>query len=41
MQTLTKGYRGMTVLVKLNLDRLLTTATIIGSLYFAAYIILG
>lgn len=41
MQTLAKGYKGVSVLVKLNLDRLLTTATVIGSLYFSAYIILG
>ncbi len=41
MQTLAKGYKGMTVLVNINLDRFLTTATVIGSLYFAAYLILG
>ncbi len=41
MQTLANGYKSMTVLVNLNLDRVLTTATVIGSLYFATYIFLG
>lgn len=41
MQTLAKGYKSVTVLVNLNLDRVLTTATVIGSLYFSAYLIIG
>lgn len=40
MQTLAQGYRGLSVLVELNWDRLLTTATIVGSLYAASYIVL-
>lgn len=41
MQTIAKGYKSMSLLVNLNLDRFLTTATVIGSLYFSAYLILG
>ncbi len=40
MQTLAQGYRGLSVLVELNIDRLLTTGTIIASLYLASYIAL-
>ena len=41
MQTIIQGYRSVSVLVNLNLDRVLTTATVIGSLYVSAYLILG
>ncbi|MEL6571011.1 MAG: hypothetical protein AAFQ64_05100 [Pseudomonadota bacterium] len=41
MQTIAKSYKSMSVLVNLNLDRLVTTATVIGSLYFATYLFLG
>ena len=41
MHTIVKGYKGVSVLVNLNLDRFLTTATVVGSLYFSAYLILG
>ncbi|MEJ6398206.1 hypothetical protein [Yoonia sp. 208BN28-4] len=40
MQMIAQGYRGVSVLVELNWDRLLTTATIVGSLYAASYIVL-
>ncbi len=41
MQTIVESYKSVSVLVNLNLDRFLTTATVIGSLYFATYLILG
>lgn len=41
MQTIAQGYKSMKVLVTINLDRVLTTATVIGALYFSAYILLG
>ncbi len=41
MQTIAKGYKSMSVLVNLNLDRVLTTATVVGSLYFSTYLLLG
>ena len=40
MQTLTQGYRGMTVLVNLNWDRILYTGALIGALYAGSYIAL-
>jgi hypothetical protein len=41
MQTIAQGYKSVSLLVELNWDRILTTATVIGSLYAAAYIMLG
>lgn len=41
MQTITAGYKSVSLLVNLNFDRVLTTATVIGSLYLSAYLILG
>lgn len=41
MHTLTEGYKSVKILVNINLDRFLTTATVIGSLYFSAYILLA
>lgn len=41
MQTLTKSYRGMSMLMNLNWDRIITTGTVIVSLYAGAYIVLG
>jgi len=41
MQTIAQGFRSVTVIFNLNLDRFLTTATVIGSLYMAAYIMIG
>ena len=38
MQTLEKGYRGLELLVQLNLDRLATAMALGGALYFAAYL---
>jgi hypothetical protein len=40
MQTLAHGYRGLSFLVGLNWDRLLTTGTIILALYAGSYIAL-
>jgi len=41
MQTLAKGYTGLRFLVNMNLDRVLSTATVIGALYFSAYVFLA
>lgn len=41
MQTIAQSYNSVKVLVNINLDRFLTTATVIGSLYFSAYILLA
>ena len=40
MQTLAQGYRGMTILVNLNWDRILFTGALIGALYAGAYVAL-
>ena len=40
MQTLTRSYRGMTVLVNLNWDRILYTGALIGALYAGSYVAL-
>ena len=40
MQTLAQGYKGMTVLLNLNWDRILTTAALIGALYAGSYVAL-
>jgi hypothetical protein len=40
MQLISQSYQGLSFLVGLNWDRLLTTATIVGSLYAASYIAL-
>ena len=41
MQTIAKGYRSVSLLVEINLDRILTTATVVGSLYASAYFMLA
>ena len=41
MQTIAQGYKSMKILVNINRDRVLTTATVIASLYISAYILLG
>ena len=38
MQTLTQGYRGITVLLNLNWDRMLYTGALIATLYAGAYV---
>ena len=38
MQTLSSGYRGLSLLLDLNLDRLFTVAAIGGSLMAGAYL---
>lgn len=40
MQTLNQGYRGMSVLMTLNWDRLLYTGALIGALYAGSYVAL-
>lgn len=40
MQTLSQGYRGVSTLMKLNWDRILTTGTLIFALYASTYIAL-
>lgn len=40
MQTLTQSYRGMTVLMSLNWDRILCTGVLIGALYAGSYVAL-
>ena len=40
MQTLSEGYKGFSVLVKLNKDRVIFTGALIVSLYAGAYIAL-
>lgn len=40
MQTLTQGYRGVSVLLTLNWDRILTTGALIGALYAGSYVAL-
>jgi len=41
MEMISESYKSVKVLVNINLDRFLTTATVIGSLYFSAYILLA
>jgi len=41
MQTIAKSYKIASLLIELNWDRILTTATVIGSLYASAYIMLA
>ena len=38
MQTLQKGYKGLELLVEVNLDRFLIPLALAGALFFAAYI---
>jgi hypothetical protein len=38
MQTLNSGYRGLSYLIGLNLDRLMFVGAILGALGFAAYL---
>lgn len=40
MHTLTQGYKGVSVLVSLNWDRVLFTGLLIGALYAGAYVAL-
>ena len=40
MQTLAQGYKGVSTLMTLNWDRILTTGALIGALYVGAYIAL-
>lgn len=40
MQTITRGYKGVSTLMSLNWDRLLTTGTLIFALYAGTYIAL-
>ena len=40
MQTIAQGYRGMSLLMRLNWDRFLMTAAMIAALYAGAYITL-
>ena len=38
MQTIQSGYRGLGLLVEINLDRLMVLSALAGALYLAAYI---
>ncbi|WP_302622791.1 hypothetical protein SuNHUV7_34110 (plasmid) [Pseudoseohaeicola sp. NH-UV-7] len=38
MQTLQSGYRGLSLLVDLNWDRILYLATLVGALMIGAYV---
>lgn len=38
MQTLAQGYRGMTVLLNLNWDRIICTGVLVAALYAGAYV---
>jgi len=40
MQTLSQGYRGVRVLMTLNLDRMLFAGALVGALYAGSYIAL-
>ncbi len=40
MQTLNKGYKGVSTLVILNWDRFIMTAALVAALYASAYIAL-
>lgn len=37
MQTVTRTYKGFSLLIGLNWDRIVTTGTVIGALYAGAY----
>lgn len=37
MQTLQRGYKGMSLLVQINADRLVAVGVLIGALYVGAY----
>jgi len=41
MQTLARSYSGLQFIVKMNLNRVLTTGFVVGSLYFSAYVFVG
>lgn len=38
MQTIAQGYKGMTILVNLNWDRIIYTGTLVAALYAGAYV---
>lgn len=38
MQTINRGYRGVSVLVKLNIDRMMFTGALVLALYVGAYV---
>ncbi len=38
MQTLAQGYRGVSVLLTLNWDRIIYTGALVGALYAGAYV---
>ena len=38
MQTIQRGYRGLELLVEINLDRLLVIGALSGALFLASYI---
>lgn len=38
MQTLQRGYRGLELLVEMNLDRVLVLVALSGALFFAAFV---
>ncbi|MEQ9038668.1 MAG: hypothetical protein RIE24_09970 [Silicimonas sp.] len=38
MHTIQKGFRGLELLVELNLDRFFVLAALAGAIFFAAYI---
>ena len=40
MQTIAQGYRGMSLLMRLNWDRFLMTAALVAALYAGSYITL-
>ena len=40
MQALNSGYKGLTFLVSLNVDRLMMIAALVGALYVGSYIAL-
>ena len=40
MQVLNSGYKGLTFLVSLNVDRLMMIAALVGALYIGSYIAL-
>ena len=40
MQTLNSGYKGLSFLVSLNVDRLLMVGALVGALYASSYIAL-
>lgn len=38
MQTLTQSYKGLTLLMRLNWDRIICTGTLVFALYAGAYV---